>query len=128
MKKINKLALVFAIAMIIVTLLPWYDAQGISIAGIMTLMGFIAFLVAFGCLVLTLIKKRIIAVILGFTAILASVISLGLNSAIWGKMADNINNIIHADQWSKYLSFGGGLFVLLAIAFTIVVVRDREKN
>lgn len=128
MKKINKLALVFAIAMIIVTLLPWYDAQGISIAGIMTLMGFIAFLVAFGCLVLTLIKKRIIAVILGFTAILASVISLGLNSAIWGKMADNINNIIHADQWSKYLSFGGGLFVLLAIAFTIVMVRDREKN
>ena len=125
MKKINKLALVFAIAMIIVTLLPWYDAQGISIAGIMTLMGFIAFLVAIGCLVLTLIKKRIIAVILGFTAILASVISLGLNSAIWGKMADNINNIIHADQWSKYLSFGGGLFVLLAIAFTIVMVRDR---
>ena len=128
MKKINKLALVFAIAMIIVTLLPWYDAQGISIAGIMTLMGFIAFLVAIGCLVLTLIKKRIIAVILGVIAILASVISLALNSAIWGKMANNINNIIHADQWSKYLSFGGGLFVLLAIAFTIVMVRDREKN
>jgi hypothetical protein len=127
MKKSNKLAVTFAIMMIVTTFLPWYSAQGISISGIMTLMGFTCFLIAIGCLVLTLIKKKIITMILGVIGVLVSLISLALNAAIWGQMAEKINDYIHPDQWSKYLSFGGGLYLLIALAFSISTIINRKK-
>ncbi len=127
----KKITLSFAIVMLIATLLPWYslDAGGmgsVSVLGIITLMGFISFLIAIGCIILVIIKKKIGAIILGILALLVSLISMVLNSVIFGIMAEGINKTVHSDQWSKHISFGGALFMLISLAFTIMVIKKDK--
>jgi hypothetical protein len=127
--KVNKLALVFSIVSLVVTFLPWYGVESITIMGFGTLMGFVSFILTLSCLVLLFLNKKIalIAVIL---SILSGIISLGFNSAIWGEsnFVDQINQMIKPDQWTKYLSYGGILYLVINIVLIIILIKDKKNN
>jgi hypothetical protein len=131
MKKTNTLGIVLSALMFITTFLPWYSVEAgsmsASIGGITTLMGFVAFLVAVLALVFVLMKKKL-ATIFGIVAILVGILSLVFNAAIFGPMAEAVNQTIKPTQWSKYLSFGGALFAVLSIVFTIITIKFNKSN
>jgi len=131
MEKNKKITLSLAIVMLIVTLFPWYSLDAgsmgsLSILGITTLMGFISFLIALFCIILVVMKKKIGAIIFGVIAVLVSLISMVLNSVIFGIMAEALNKTVKTDQWSKHISFGGTLFLLISVVFIIMVIKKDK--
>jgi len=123
--KNKKLNIVLSFTMIITTFLPWYSAQSIAIGGWYTLMGLISLIFAVLCFVLVLSNKKA-ALLPAILAALSSMISLILNWAIWGQFANELNEIIKPDHWSKYLSFGGAFFLLLSIVLIISIIKSRK--
>jgi hypothetical protein len=116
-------------AMIITTFLPWYSAQSISIGGWGTLMGFVSLLFSLITLILVLMSKKV-AFIPAILASISSLISLGLNAAIWGPsdFVKQINRMIKPEKWSEYLSFGGSVFLILSIVLIVLLIKSRKKG
>ena len=127
--KNNKNVLVVLGAMIITTFLPWYSAQQISISGWGTLMGFASLIFSLLALILVLLSKKS-ALIPAILAGISSLISLVLNAAIWGPsdVVKQMNKMIKPDQWSKYLSFGGSVFLILSIVLVVLLIKSRKKD
>ena len=127
MKKTNTLGIVLSALMFITTFLPWYSIEPLSIGGINTLMGFVAFLLAVLALVFVLMKKNA-AKIFGIVAILVGILSLVFNAAVFGEVAEAFNEAIKPTEWTKHLSFGGALYTVLSIVFTIVTIKFNKSN
>jgi hypothetical protein len=116
-------------AMIITTFLPWYSAQSISIGGWSTLMGFASLIFSLITLILVLLNKKN-ALITAILAGISSLISLGLNAAIWGpsEFVKQINKMIKPEKWTEYLSFGGSVFLILSIVLVVFLIKSRKKD